>query len=153
MTTPSTRICSAPPSGSRSRQLASRGRRRVREAATPEGEVAAQREVVDAFFAAARGGDFDALLAVLDPDVVVRVDGGAARLRLIVTVEGAAAVAGTALRSALPNALLHPVLVNGGAGVLGTINDQGPPAAARRSPAPPRQIVLNCSNGCRQLSQ
>src|SRR5205085_2607426 len=54
------------------RQLASRARRRVRGAATPEGPLAAQREIVDAFFAAARGGDFEALLNVLDPEVVLR---------------------------------------------------------------------------------
>ena len=60
------------------RQLASRARRRVRGGATvPDADLARQREVVDAFLAAARGGDFDALLAVLDPDVVVRADGGA----------------------------------------------------------------------------
>jgi RNA polymerase sigma-70 factor (ECF subfamily) len=100
------------------RQLASRGRRRVRGAAKPDGAVAAQREVVDAFFAAARGGDFDALIAVLDPDVVVRVDGGAARPSLTTAVEGEAAVAGLALRFALPSARLLPVIVNGGAGVV-----------------------------------
>ena len=60
------------------RQLASRARRRVQGAApVPDADLARQREVVDAFFAAARGGDFDALVAVLDPDVVLRSDGGA----------------------------------------------------------------------------
>ena len=65
------------------RQLASRARRRVRGAApAPDVDLARQREVVDAFLAASRGGDFDALLAVLDPDVVFRVDAGpAARWR------------------------------------------------------------------------
>src|SRR6266545_2144523 len=59
------------------RQLASRARRRVRGAApVPEPDLARQREVVDAFLAAARGGDFDTLLALLDPDVVLRVDRG-----------------------------------------------------------------------------
>src|SRR5438876_11462844 len=66
-------------SSAAARQLASRGRRRVRSAATPEGSLEAQREVVDAFFAAARRGDFDALISVLDPDVVLRSDGGAER--------------------------------------------------------------------------
>src|SRR6266536_1534889 len=56
------------------RQLASRARRRVRGAATPDADLTRQREVIDAFLAAARGGDFDALLAVLDPDVVLRAD-------------------------------------------------------------------------------
>ena len=60
------------------RQLASRARRRVRGAApTPDADLARQREVVDAFLAAARGGDFEALVAILDPDVVLRVDRGA----------------------------------------------------------------------------
>ena len=58
------------------RQLASRARRRVRGGARSRRRPACQREVVDAFIAAARGGDFDALLAVLDPDVVLRSDGG-----------------------------------------------------------------------------
>jgi hypothetical protein len=60
------------------RQLASRARRRVHGAAkVPDPDPSGQRKVVDAFLAAARGGDFDALLAVLDPDVVVRADRGA----------------------------------------------------------------------------
>ena len=60
------------------RQLASRARRRVHGASvpTPDPDFARQRQVVDAFFAAAHCGDFDALLAVLDPDVVLRSDGG-----------------------------------------------------------------------------
>src|SRR6201992_1911462 len=61
------------------RQLASRARRRVRGApTTPDGDVAAQRAVVDAFMAAARDGDFDGLLALLDPNVVLRADTGGA---------------------------------------------------------------------------
>ena len=65
-------------SPSAARQLASRARRRVQGATSvPDADPASQREVVDAFLAAARGGDFDALLAVLDPDVVVRADRGA----------------------------------------------------------------------------
>jgi RNA polymerase sigma-70 factor (ECF subfamily) len=103
------------------RQLASRARRRIRSAATPDGSIEAQREVVDAFFAAARGGDFDALVAVLDPDVVLRADGGAGRPRLTVSLKGAGAVAGQALQFANPAARLHPVLVNGGAGVIVTV--------------------------------
>ena len=61
------------------RQLASRARRRVQgaEVPAPDPDLARQREVVDAFFAAARGGDFDALVAVLDPGVVLRIDAGA----------------------------------------------------------------------------
>jgi RNA polymerase sigma-70 factor (ECF subfamily) len=64
------------------RQLASRARRRVRgEAPPPDPDLSRQREVVDAFFAAARNGDFDALVAVLDSDAVLRSDGGAGRPR------------------------------------------------------------------------
>src|SRR5258708_1270597 len=61
-------------------QLASRARRRVQARdAVPDADLPRQRAVVDAFFAAARDGDFDALVAVLDPDVVLRSDGGAGR--------------------------------------------------------------------------
>src|SRR5215212_2933204 len=75
------------------RQLASRARRRVRGAApAPDPDLARQREVVDAFFAAARDGNFDALVAVLDPDVVLRADGGTARARPSVVLHGARAV-------------------------------------------------------------
>jgi len=63
------------------RQLASRARRRVQGASAPEVELATQRRVVDAFIAALRAGDMEALVAVLDPDVVGRVDGGAAGTR------------------------------------------------------------------------
>jgi RNA polymerase sigma factor (sigma-70 family) len=102
------------------RQLASRARRRVHGAApTPDPDVARQREVVDAFFAAARGGDFDALVAVLDPDVVARTDGGSGAS---VVVRGAAAVAGRALAYARPSALVRPALVNGAAGVVVTVD-------------------------------
>jgi RNA polymerase sigma factor (sigma-70 family) len=78
------------------RQLASRGRRRVQGKATPVDVDAARREaVVDAFLAAARAGSFEALLAVLDPDVVVRADATAARLGADPVQRGAAAAAGT----------------------------------------------------------
>jgi RNA polymerase sigma factor (sigma-70 family) len=103
------------------RQLASRGRRRVRIAATPEGSLDAQREVVDAFFAAARRGDFEALISVLDPDVVLRSDGGAEHA-FSMRLEGAASVAGRAVMFANPAARLHPIVVNGGAGVVATVD-------------------------------
>ena len=70
----------------------------------PDADLARQREVVDAFFAAARGGDFDALVAVLDPDVVLRADGGAGRAATVL-IRGAAAVAGQALMFAEPVAV------------------------------------------------
>src|SRR5438067_11265073 len=80
------------------RQLASRARRRVQGAApVPDRDLARQRQVVDAFLAAARGGDFDALVAVLDPDVVLRADRGAVPAGGLTQIHGAAAVAGQAL--------------------------------------------------------
>jgi RNA polymerase sigma-70 factor (ECF subfamily) len=111
-------------SSTAARQLASRARRRVKGAdlRRPEPDLARQQEVIDAFFAAARGGDFDALVAVLDPEVVLRADGGTARPDATAVIHGAAAVAGQALRFAMPAAELHPVLVNGAAGVLVTLH-------------------------------
>ena len=105
------------------RQLASRARRRVRgvEIPTPDHDLARQREVVDAFFRATRGGDFDALVAVLHPDVVLRADYGGRRPTAPKITRGAAAVAGQALIGALPAAELHPALVNGAAGVVITV--------------------------------
>ena len=101
------------------RQLASRARRRVQGAPTaPDADLQRQREVVDAFFAAARGGDFDALVAVLDPDVVLRADGGAGRVRQSTVLRGAEAVASQALRFARPGADVRQVVVNGAAGIL-----------------------------------
>jgi RNA polymerase sigma factor (sigma-70 family) len=107
------------------RQLASRARRRVKgaEVPAPDPDLARQRDVVDAFFAAARGGDFDALVAVLDPDVVLRIDAGAQRPAASMAIRGAAAVARRALSgltSALPAVHLRPALVNGAAGVVVT---------------------------------
>ena len=96
------------------RQLASRARRRVQGAApAPDPDRRRQRAVVDAFLAAARDGDFDALLAVLDPDVVLRAEhAGASR-----EVRGAPAVAESALSFAWLAESARPVLVNGAAGV------------------------------------
>ena len=103
------------------RQLASRARRRVRGLAPkPDADLAGQREVVNAFFAAARGGDFKALVAVLHPEVVIRSDGGAAVPKATRVARGAEVVARGAMAFALPNAELRPVLVNGAAGVLVT---------------------------------
>jgi RNA polymerase sigma factor (sigma-70 family) len=104
------------------RQLASRARRRVQGAApAPDADLARQREVVDAFLAAAREGDFAALLAVLDPDVVVRADGGAVAVGASRVVRGAAAVAEQTLTTggfARLARLARPALVNGAAGVV-----------------------------------
>jgi RNA polymerase sigma-70 factor (ECF subfamily) len=84
-------------SSAATRQLASRGRRRVQGAPVPDRDLAVQWAIVDAFLAASRDGDFERLLAVLDPDVVVRADGGAARSRLDAVTRGAEAVASNAL--------------------------------------------------------
>jgi RNA polymerase sigma-70 factor (ECF subfamily) len=105
------------------RQLASRGRRRVRGAAVPDPDIARQRAVVDAFFAAARDGDFDALVAVLHPDVVLRADLGPGRPGSGIT-QGASAVAGRALLFRNPRAELIPALLNGAAGVVVTVQDR-----------------------------
>ena len=106
------------------KQLASRARRRVKDAEIPaDPDLARQREVVDAFFAAARRGDFDSLVAVLHPDVLLRVDGGAEYPEASMLIRGSAAVARQAamgLRHLLgrPTVGLRQVLVNGSAGVV-----------------------------------
>jgi RNA polymerase sigma factor (sigma-70 family) len=105
------------------RQLASRARRRVKGAdiPAPDPDLARQRQVVDAFFRAARGGDFGGLVALLDPNVVLRSDFGARRPAATKITHGAAAVASQALLGAVPGAELHPALVNGTAGVVITV--------------------------------
>jgi RNA polymerase sigma factor (sigma-70 family) len=99
------------------RQLASRARRRVQgTAAVPDTDRTRQREVVDAFLAASRAGDFDALLAVLDPDVVLRADGAAMPSGRSTEIRGAAAVAKRAVTGGARAA--RPALVNGAVGVV-----------------------------------
>jgi RNA polymerase sigma-70 factor (ECF subfamily) len=101
------------------RQLASRARRRVQGAArVTDADLARQREVVDAFVAAARAGDLDALLAVLDPDVVLRADRGAAPPGASRALRGARAVAEGALTFARLAQRVCSVLVNGAAGIV-----------------------------------
>jgi RNA polymerase sigma-70 factor, ECF subfamily len=105
------------------RQLASRARRRVQGQTTvPDADLDTQRRVVDAFLAAARDGDFEALLEVLDPEVVLRVDlgpaGGSREVR------GARAVAGQALFYSRLNLVMHPALVNGVVGAVGTLDGE-----------------------------
>ncbi len=98
------------------RQLASRARRRVQGAATvADADRTRQRVVVDAFLAASRGGDFDALLAVLDPDVVLRADRAAVQAGASSEVRGAAAVAKTFSGRARA---AQPALVNGAVGAV-----------------------------------
>jgi RNA polymerase sigma factor (sigma-70 family) len=105
------------------RQLASRARRRVRaEHTVPDADLDGQREVVDAFLAAARDGDFERLLAVLDPDVVLRVDlGPAGRSR---EVRGAEAVARQAQAYPRLDLVMRPALVNGALGLVTTRNGE-----------------------------
>jgi len=100
------------------RQLASRARRRVKgaEVPAPDADLARQREVVEAFFRAARGGDFDGLVAVLDPDVVLRED--LSLKRPIRVFRGAETVASRARSASFPGAEVRPALVNGAAGAV-----------------------------------
>jgi RNA polymerase sigma factor (sigma-70 family) len=101
------------------RQLASRARRRVRgQAPTPDPDLTRQRHVVDAFFAASRDGDFEALVTVLDPDVVLRADGGPARAQQNVVIRGAQTVAGQAVSYGQLFPFARPALINGAAGVV-----------------------------------
>jgi len=101
------------------RQLASRARRRVRGAAPPgNGDLIAQRAAVDAFLAASRDGDFDALIAVLHPDVVYRADRGPGPAGGAVELRGAAAVARQAAAFSQPGLVVRPALVNGMPGIV-----------------------------------
>ncbi len=105
------------------RQLASRARRRVQaEKTVPDPDLDAQREVVEAFLAASRDGDFDRLVAVLDPDVVLRADFGVGRSR---EVRGAEAVAGQAELYSKLGLDMKPALVNGAVGLV-TMRDGRP---------------------------
>lgn len=104
------------------RQLASRARRRVKGSEVPGGgDIARQREVVNAFFAAARGGDFDALVSVLDPGVVLRIDADVPGSTAFKVIHGAEAVAGQALSGlapALRSVELRAVFVRGTTGMI-----------------------------------
>jgi RNA polymerase sigma-70 factor (ECF subfamily) len=102
------------------RQLASRGRRRVQGVKhdPADGGTAAQRTIVDAFFAASRTGDLDELLRLLHPDVVFRADGGNERPAASATIRGSAEVARRATMFALPDTTFRPVTVNGSIGVV-----------------------------------
>jgi RNA polymerase sigma factor (sigma-70 family) len=104
------------------RQLASRARRRVRaEGTVPDADLETQREVVDAFLAASREGDFDRLVAVLDPDVVVRADFGPGSSR---ETRGAEAVARQALGYSKMGLDLRPALINGTIGAVAFLHGQ-----------------------------
>src|SRR6202171_4376599 len=105
------------------RQLASRARRRVQgQAPTSDADLRKQRRVVDAFLAAARDGDFEALVTVLDPEIVLRADGGAVKgmSRLVRGAQAVAAQAATFSKLGLSNQV---VLVNGNIGVVARLPD------------------------------
>jgi RNA polymerase sigma-70 factor (ECF subfamily) len=98
------------------RQLASRARRRVQDSApSPDPDLNRQRVAVDAFFAATRTGDFEALVAVLDPDIVLRSDDGSGKL---LSLRGAQSVADQALMFTSLSPFVRPALINGVAGVV-----------------------------------
>jgi hypothetical protein len=110
------------------RQLASRARRRVHGAApAADADLTGQREVVDAFLAAARGGDFEALLAVLDPEVVLPVDRGAIPRGASRELRGAPAVVEQVRSFARLARFARPALVNGAAGFV--VAQRGRPVA------------------------
>jgi RNA polymerase sigma-70 factor (ECF subfamily) len=106
------------------KQLASRARRRIRDTSTlPNATPSRQREILDAFMAAARDGDFAGLVALLDPDVVLRADAGTDE-RLSQVVRGAEAVARQAERFRGVSQFAEPVLVNGMPGLLAAPHGQ-----------------------------
>lgn len=99
-------------------QLASRARRRLRNSPEPDRDLSRQRRVVDAFFAASRDGDFDALLELLDPDVGLRIDGGVLRAEASLVLHGADAVARHTATYSKLYPFVRPALVNGAAGAV-----------------------------------
>jgi RNA polymerase sigma-70 factor (ECF subfamily) len=103
------------------RQLASRARRRVQEARAQPGEISRRREVVAAFLAASREGDFDALLTMLDPDIVLRADNAAAQMGADAEAIGARAVAGVFSGRAKA---LRPALIDGAPGAVWTLRGE-----------------------------
>jgi RNA polymerase sigma-70 factor (ECF subfamily) len=109
------------------RQLASRARRRVQGRPVPDPDLDRQREVVDAFFAASRDGDFEALVSVLDPDVVLVADGGESRPDITRILRGAREVASEAFLFRSLSPYVRPALVNGAAGVV--VAPEGKPFA------------------------
>lgn len=99
-------------------QLASRARRRLRDCPEPDADLGRQRQVVDAFFAASRDGDFDALLEVLDPDVQLRIDGGILRADASLVRRGAEDVAAHTGTYSKLYPFIRPAVVNGAAGAV-----------------------------------
>jgi RNA polymerase sigma factor (sigma-70 family) len=105
-------------------QLASRARRRVQSMPEPDPDLGRQRAVVDAFFAASRDGDFEALLAVLDPEVELRIDGGILRKEASRVLHGAGAVAAHTATYSRWYPFVRPAVVNGTAGALVATTDR-----------------------------
>jgi RNA polymerase sigma-70 factor (ECF subfamily) len=108
------------------RQLASRARRRVQGAPITDSDLTRQREVVDAFLAASRSGDFEALLSLLDPDVVLRADAGTTETQgpaVSKLVRGALAVVEQALTFTKLAPHTFPALVNGYPGAVTVVGD------------------------------
>ncbi|TMG09009.1 MAG: sigma-70 family RNA polymerase sigma factor [Chloroflexi bacterium] len=135
---------------SAARQLASRGRRRVRGADAATGDLTLHREIVDAFLAASRGGDFEGLLAMLDPDVVVRADEEAVKLGAEREVRGAAAAARTfagRARAAQP-ALVKPRASRGSGRPVTAPQNGGGSTASRVAPA---RTIITIANSARCL--
>jgi len=125
------------------RQLASRARRRVRGAPVPDVDLDGQWAVVDAFLAAARAGDFERLLAVLDPDVVLRSDGGVARPGLVLQVRGALAVAEQAMTFRRFAETSTRILVNGIPGGVAWAPDGSPFAVVALTVKGGRIVVID----------
>jgi RNA polymerase sigma factor (sigma-70 family) len=125
------------------RQLASRARRRIRGAPVPDTNLDGQWQVVDAFLAASRAGDFERLLAVLDPDVVLRADGGTARPDLVTLVRGAEAVAQGAMTFRRYTETATRALVNGVPGGIAWSPDGRPFAVVSITVAGGRIVSLD----------
>ena len=125
------------------RQLASRARRRVQGAPVPDIDLEGQWAVVDAFLAAAREGDFERLLAVLDPEVVLRSDGGATRPGLASLVHGAEAVAGQAMTFRRFAQSATRILVNGTPGGVAWAPDGSPFAVVALTVAGGRIVAID----------
>jgi RNA polymerase sigma factor (sigma-70 family) len=135
------------------RQLASRARRRVQgRPAIPDADLDTQRKVIDAFTAAAREGDFETLLEVLDPDVVLRADRGAVPIDAPRVVRGAANVARQARAFARLDIEVRPALVNGAAGTV-TLRDGQPFAIAGFTIRNRRIVEMNVIADPERLSQ
>ena len=132
------------------RQLASRARRRLRSTDAPETDLAEQWELVDAFLAAARDGDFEALLKVLDPDVVLRADGGTAGLGESRIERGARAVASGAVRFRTLGYVSRRALVNGAPGVV-TFDGEAPIAVAGFTVAGGKIVEMNILSDAERL--